>query len=117
MKVNLHFLERPELSGIFNVGTGRAQTFNDVAESVINACRERPASRRSSRAELKAQGALQYIPFPEALKGKYQSFTEADLGALRGAGYDQPFLTVAEGVERYVAELLKHDQATRGRAL
>jgi ADP-L-glycero-D-manno-heptose 6-epimerase len=109
VRVNLHVLERPERSGVFNVGTGRAQTFNDVAESVVNACRRAAGQPALSRAELKAQGALQYIPFPEALKGKYQSFTEADLGALRGAGYDHPFLTVAEGVERYVAELLKHE--------
>jgi len=109
VRVNLHFLERPECSGVFNVGTGRAQTFNDVAESVINACRRAAGQPALSRAELKAQGALQYIPFPEALKGKYQSFTEADLGALRGVGYDQPFLTVGEGVERYVAELLEHE--------
>ena len=109
VRVNLHFLEHPEQSGVFNVGTGRAQTFNDVAESVVNACRRAAGQPALSRAELKAQGALQYIPFPEALKGKYQSFTEADLGALRGAGYDQPFLTVAEGVERYVAELLEHE--------
>ena len=106
VRVNLHFLERPERSGIFNVGTGRAQTFNDVAESVVNACRRAAGQPPLSRAELKAQGALQYVPFPEALKGRYQSFTEADLAALRGAGYDRPFLTVAEGVERYVAALL-----------
>jgi ADP-L-glycero-D-manno-heptose 6-epimerase len=109
VSVNLHFLEHRERSGVFNVGTGRAQTFNDVAESVVNACRRAAGQPALSRAELKAQGALQYIPFPEALKGKYQSFTEADLGALRGAGYDHPFLTVAEGVDRYVAELLKHE--------
>jgi ADP-L-glycero-D-manno-heptose 6-epimerase len=109
VSVNLHFLEHRERSGVFNVGTGRAQTFNDVAESVVNACRRAAGQPALARAELKAQGTLQYIPFPEALKGKYQSFTEADLGALRGAGYDHPFLTVAEGVERYVAELLKHE--------
>ena len=109
--VNLYFLERPELAGIFNVGTGRAQTFNDVAESVVNACRRAAGQPALSRAELKAQGALQYIPFPEALRGKYQSFTEADLGALRGAGYGAPFLTVAEGVERYVGALLERESA------
>jgi ADP-L-glycero-D-manno-heptose 6-epimerase len=108
--VNLHFLERPERSGIFNVGTGRAQTFNDVAESVVNACRRAAGQRALARAELVAEGALQYIPFPDALKGKYQSFTEADLTALRGAGYAAPFLTVAEGVERYVAVLLEGEK-------
>jgi ADP-L-glycero-D-manno-heptose 6-epimerase len=114
VNVNLHFLERPQLSGIFNVGTGRAQSFNDVAEAVINTCRKSARQSPLSRAELLAQGALQYIAFPDALKGKYQSFTEADLGALRGAGYAAPFLTVAEGVERYVASLLRHEAGAAG---
>jgi ADP-L-glycero-D-manno-heptose 6-epimerase len=111
VKVNLHFFERPELAGIFNVGTGRAQSFNEMAESVINACRRAAAQPALPAAELKAQGAIEYIPFPEALAGKYQSFTQADLTALRGAGYDAPFLPVAEGVERYVAELVRAGEA------
>jgi ADP-L-glycero-D-manno-heptose 6-epimerase len=111
VKVNLHFLERPHLSGIFNVGTGKAQSFNDVAESVVNACRKAAGEPPLARAELLARQAIQYIPLPEALKGKYQSFTEANLEALRGAGYTDPFLTVTEGVERYVNELLRREQA------
>jgi ADP-L-glycero-D-manno-heptose 6-epimerase len=108
VNVNLHFLERPQLSGIFNVGTGRAQSFNDVAEAVVNTCRKSAGQPSLSRAALLAQGAIQYIAFPDALKGKYQSFTEGDLAALRGIGYTAPFLSVAEGVERYVAWLLRH---------
>jgi ADP-L-glycero-D-manno-heptose 6-epimerase len=111
VNVNVHFLERPRLSGIFNVGTGRAQSFNDVAEAVINTCRKASGQSPLSRAELLAQGAIQYVAFPDALKGKYQSFTEADLTALRGAGYSAPFLTVAEGVERYVAALARRESA------
>jgi ADP-L-glycero-D-manno-heptose 6-epimerase len=111
VNVNLHFLEHPQLSGIFNVGTGRAQSFNDVAEAVINACRKAAGQPALSRAELLTDGAIQYVAFPEALKGKYQNFTEADLGALRSAGYAAPFLTVAEGVERYVAALLPRQPA------
>jgi len=107
VKVNLHFLERPRLSGIFNVGTGRAQSFNEVAETVINACRGAAGQPALSRTELRTQGAIEYIPFPQALQGKYQSFTEADIAALRGAGYDAPFLSVAEGVGQYVGELLR----------
>jgi len=109
VNVNLHFLERPQRSGIFNVGTGRAQSFNDVAESVVNTCRKSARQPPLSRAEMLAQGAIQYLAFPDALKGKYQSFTEADLTALRGIGYEAPFLTVAEGVERYVTSLLRHE--------
>jgi len=82
-----------------------------VAESVVNACRRASGQALLSSAELKGQGAIQYIPFPESLLGKYQSFTEADLAALRGAGYDAPFLAVEEGVERYVAELLRRERA------
>ena len=49
---------------------------------------------------------IEYIAFPEALKGKYQSHTEADTAALRRAGYETPFLTVEEGVARYCEQLL-----------
>lgn len=110
VRVNLHFLQRPHLSGIFNVGTGRAQSFNEMAESVINACRRRAGEPPLARAELLARGALEYIPFPQALAGKYQSFTEADLTALREAGYDEAFLPVQDGVDRYVAALLGRER-------
>jgi ADP-L-glycero-D-manno-heptose 6-epimerase len=106
VKVNLHFLEDGDRSGIFNVGTGRAQTFNDVAVAIINACRSAAGEAPLALDDARAQGVIEYIAFPEALKGKYQSFTQADLKALRGAGYVAPFLTVEEGVGRYVAELL-----------
>lgn len=108
--VNLHFLERPERSGIFNVGTGRAQSYNEMAEAVINACRRAQGKPAASRAELLAQGAIRYVPFPDGLKARYQSFTQADLSALREAGYAAPFMSVAEGVERYVAWLLRHEE-------
>lgn len=111
VKVNLYFLDHPERSGIFNVGTGRAQTFNDVALATVNACRKAAGDVQATLAELKAQGVIRYEPMPEALRGKYQSFTEADIGHLRQAGYDAPFLTVEEGVERYVEVLLRDEAA------
>ena len=104
--VNLHFLDKPELSGIFNVGTGRAQTFNDVARATINAVRKGRGEKPLSLDELKAAGAIEYIPFPAQLVGKYQSYTQADVTALRAAGYREPFLDVEEGVGRYVAARL-----------
>ncbi len=110
VRVNLHFLQRPHLSGIFNVGSGRAQSFNEMAESVINACRRRAGEPPLGRAELLARGALEYIPFPPALVGKYQNFTEADLTALREAGYEEAFLPVQDGVDRYVAALLERER-------
>jgi ADP-L-glycero-D-manno-heptose 6-epimerase len=104
--VNLHFLERPEVSGVFNCGTGRAQSFNDVATAVINTVRAADGQPPLATAGLAAQGLIEYIPFPPQLEGKYQSFTEADLGQLRAAGYPGEFMTVEQGVAAYVRELL-----------
>ncbi|TSA18951.1 MAG: ADP-glyceromanno-heptose 6-epimerase [Betaproteobacteria bacterium] len=105
--VNLHFLERPTLSGIFNLGTGRAQSFNDVAVATINACLRVDGEAALTLDEMRARNMIEYIAFPDALKGKYQSYTEADIALLRRAGYAQPFLTVEEGVERYCEQLLE----------
>jgi ADP-L-glycero-D-manno-heptose 6-epimerase len=85
--VNLWFLEHPEARGIFNVGTGRAETFNSMALAVI---------------DWHKAGEIRYIPFPDHLKGAYQSYTQADISGLRAAGYDHEFLTVQQGVKRYL---------------
>ena len=105
INVNLFFHDHPERSGIYNVGTGACQTFNDVAVATVNTCRAQQGQSALSLAELRAQGFIEYIAFPEALRGKYQSFTQADNSALRKAGYDTPFLTVEQGVERYLRQL------------
>lgn len=104
VKVNMDFLET-RTSGIFNLGTGRAQSFNELAAATVNACRALEGKPALAVAELVAQGIIEYIPFPEALKGKYQSFTEADLSGLRAAGYRGNFATVEEGVAEYVGWL------------
>ncbi len=90
--VNINFwaLENPQVSGIFNAGTGRSQTFKEVAQAVI---------------DWHGRGHIRYIPFPEHLQGSYQSFTEADLSTLRAAGYDKSFLDVQQGVKRYLDAL------------
>ncbi|MBV2235702.1 MAG: ADP-glyceromanno-heptose 6-epimerase [Sterolibacterium sp.] len=106
VKVNLHFLQQP-CSGIFNLGTGRAQSFNDVAVATVNTCRVAEGQAALSLEALQSQGSIEYISFPEALRGKYQSFTQADLSQLRAAGYRGEFATVEEGVARYVGELLQ----------
>lgn len=85
--VNLWFMDHPEKSGIFNLGTGASQTFNDVANAVI---------------AWHQKGHIEYIPFPEHLKGRYQSFTQADISKLREAGYQKPFKTVEQGVKAYL---------------
>jgi len=105
--VNLFFLDHPGKSGIFNVGTGAAQSFNDVAVATVNACRRHASETALSLADMQRQGVIEYIPFPAELKGKYQSYTQADVGALRASGYDAPFLTVEQGVARYVEKLLQ----------
>jgi ADP-L-glycero-D-manno-heptose 6-epimerase len=92
--VNLWLLENPSASGIFNVGTGRSQTFNDVARAVLHYF---------------GRGRIEYVPFPEKLRGRYQSFTQADVTALRKAGYAEPFLTVEEGVPLYLDWLSRRD--------
>jgi ADP-L-glycero-D-manno-heptose 6-epimerase len=107
VKVNLFFLDHPKLSGIFNLGAGRSQSFNDVAVAAVNACRAGDDKPALDLAGLKAAGAIEYIAFPEQLKGKYQSFTQADVANLREAGYAEEFLTVEQGVARYVEWLAK----------
>jgi ADP-L-glycero-D-manno-heptose 6-epimerase len=99
--VNLWLLENRAASGIFNCGTGRAQTFNDVASTVINTVN----GSQLPTAQLVERKLIQYIPFPPALVGKYQSYTQADLTKLREAGYAAEFMTVEQGVSAYVKEL------------
>jgi ADP-L-glycero-D-manno-heptose 6-epimerase len=103
VSVNLWLLENRGVSGIFNCGTGRAQTFNDVAAAVINTVE----GVQLSIEELVDKGFVEYIPFPPQLVGKYQSYTQADLSRLREAGYEGSFRSVEEGVADYVRELLK----------
>jgi ADP-L-glycero-D-manno-heptose 6-epimerase len=100
--VNLWFLQHPHKSGIFNLGTGRAQPFNDVAVAAVNAARTLKGEAALPLDELVRLGLVEYMPFPEALVGKYQSFTQADLTLLRGSGCDHRFADVATGVQRYV---------------
>jgi len=102
VKVNLFFFDHPEVSGIFNVGTGRAESFNEVARATVNAVRATRGEKPLGIAELRSAGAIEYVPFPAQLVGKYQSYTQADLTRLRNAGYKDPFLGVEEGVGRYV---------------
>ena len=101
VKVNMAFLENG-VSGIYNLGTGHAQSFNELAVATVNACRALDGLPALSLAELVAQGAIEYVAFPDALKGKYQSFTEADLTQLRRAGYKNEFALVTEGVTDYI---------------
>ena len=104
--VNLWFFNNPSKSGIFNVGTGRAQTFNDVAQSVV----------AWHKIHYNSEARIEYIPFPEHLKGAYQNFTQADISALRSAGFHERFKTVEEGVPKYL-DWLNSDKHNRLRIL
>lgn len=108
VKVNLFFLDHPELVGIFNLGSGHAQPFNDVACAVLNSMGrilEGDAYKERNLHQLVKAKKIEYIDFPEALKGKYQSFTQADLEFLRAAGYHEKFHSVEEGVGKYITWL------------
>jgi ADP-L-glycero-D-manno-heptose 6-epimerase len=84
--VNLWFSAGDPRQGIFNVGSGNSRSFNDIARCLI---------------DLEQCGEIVYIPFPDSLKDKYQSFTQADLSVLRRAGYPVPFLSLEEGIVQY----------------
>ncbi len=103
--VNLHFLDHPKTSGIFNCGTGRAQPFNDVAAAVVNAMRGIQGKAALTLEDLVKQGLLRYDSFPDDLKGRYQSYTQADVSALRRAGFTSPMRDVETGVSEYVRQL------------
>ncbi len=94
---NLHFWDHPR-SGIYNVGTGRAQAFNDVAKAVVNAIRAERGQACATLEQLVAAGEIRYVPFPEALRGKYQAFTQADRVDLEQAGMSAP---VQDGRDRH----------------
>lgn len=89
-KLNLWLLHHRECSGVFNAGTGASATFNEVADAVI---------------DWHGRGQIRYIDFPEGLAQRYQSYTQADIGALRAAGYEEPFLGVAAGVRDYLERI------------
>ena len=94
VKVLFYFWEHPELSGIYNCGTGTGHTFNEFVKGIIDYC---------------GTGSIEYVPFPEILKGKYQSFTTADTTKLTDAGYDKGFTPLVDAVKEYFELLDKHD--------
>ncbi|SNC59151.1 ADP-glyceromanno-heptose 6-epimerase [Sodalis endosymbiont of Henestaris halophilus] len=87
--VNLWFWQN-SVSGIFNCGTGQAESFCSVANTVVS---------------YHKKGQLEYIPFPKKLQKKYQTYTQADLTQMRKAGYNNKFKTVYDGVIEYLGWL------------
>ncbi len=92
IKLNLFLAQGKSPSGIYNAGTGKSRSFNDVGRAVIAAV---------------GKGTIQYIPFPEGLKEKYQNFTEADLSNLRAAGYQEAFTELEQGVLQVAQHMQK----------
>ncbi len=103
--VNLWAFEQGAVSGVFNLGSGRAQPFNDIALSTVNTLRALGGEKVLPLAALVQGGLIEYVDFPDALVGKYQCHTRADLGALRAAGCAHGFAPVEQGVAAYVREL------------
>ena len=93
VNVLFYFWEHPELSGIYNCGTGKGHTFNEFVSGIISYC---------------GKGSVEYVPFPEILKGKYQSYTTADTTKLMATGYDKGFTPLEEAVKEYCGILAKN---------
>ncbi|MGA8516146.1 MAG: ADP-glyceromanno-heptose 6-epimerase [Burkholderiaceae bacterium] len=108
--VNLWFFDHPDKSGIFNLGTGRAQPFNDVAHAVVGTLVALNSATNSGANNVPSSGTMaqnthllvEYVAFPDALRGKYQCYTQADLTALRATGCQHVFADVQTGVQRYM---------------
>ena len=103
--VNLHFWNRP-VSGVYNVGTGAAQPFNDVALAVVNSLREHEGAKPLKLEQAVEKGLIEYVAFPDGLKDKYQAYTQADLQNLRANGCNVEFQRVEQGTASYVRWLL-----------
>lgn len=97
VRVMMWLKENPTVSGLFNVGTGQARSFVDLARAVFSA--------------MDRNENIKYVPTPENIRDKYQYFTEARMSKLKEAGYDHPFTSLEEGVQRYVTEFLAQEDA------
>lgn len=93
VEMTLYFLEKPEINGIFNAGTGIPRSWNDLAKAVFSALGLKPQ--------------IEYIDMPEEIKGKYQYFTKADITKLKKAGYNKPTLSLEDGIKDYVVNYLE----------
>ena len=99
VNVMLWLYDNEKVSGIYNVGTGQARSFKDLAEATFNAADVPPK--------------INYIEMPEALREKYQYFTEADMSKLKAAGYDKEFTSLEEGVKDYVQNYMAQEDPYR----
>jgi ADP-L-glycero-D-manno-heptose 6-epimerase len=99
VEVLMWLLENRRVNGLFNVGTGKARSFADLAQALF-AAMDRPEN-------------IEYVPTPEEIRDKYQYFTEAPMARLRAAGYERPFTELEDGVGRYVRDYLANPDPHR----
>ncbi len=90
VSINLYFANGPVRKGIFNIGTGKSRSFNDIARILI---------------QQMGRGEIEYLPLPESLKDKYQSFTEADITRLRQSGYSKEIMSLEDGINAIFAQV------------
>lgn len=107
VRVNLFFLDHPHLSGIFNVGTGVARSFNDAALAVINSYRNSMRQPLTTLQDSVTEGLIEYFDMPAVLRERYQNFTEADITRLCNVGFSTEFCSLEKGVGTYLAWLGK----------
>jgi ADP-L-glycero-D-manno-heptose 6-epimerase len=108
VSANLFCMDHPDFKGIFNLGTGVSRSFNDIGLAVVNSCRTISGSKSLCLEECQTQEIISYFDMPATLTGKYQDYTQADVGRLREAGYDRKFTALEAGVRRYVDWLRQH---------
>ena len=100
VNMTLFFYDNPDVNGIYNVGTGNARSWNDLAKAVFAAMGKEPK--------------IEYIDMPEHLKGKYQYFTQADISKIKYAGYENPITTMEDAVKDYVQNYLAKGEYLSG---
>jgi len=111
VSANLFCMDHPDFKGIFNLGTGVSRSFNDIGLAVINSCRTVSGNKSLCLEECQTQEIISYFDMPASLTGKYQDYTQADVGRLREAGYDRKFTALEVGVRRYVDWLGQHKRS------
>jgi len=90
--MTLFFLDRPEVGGLFNVGSGKARNWNNLAHALFSALEKEPD--------------IEYIEMPPSIRDQYQYHTQAEMGKIRKAGYDAPITSLEDGVKDYVRNFL-----------
>jgi ADP-L-glycero-D-manno-heptose 6-epimerase len=100
VEMTLFFLDNPKLSGIYNIGTGKARNWNDMVKAVF--------------AAIGKKEKIEYIDMPESIRHQYQYFTEAEMNKLKKAGYDKPTIALEDAVENYVQGYLLKNEYLKG---